>query len=88
MGATSIQWCDRSINPIRARPVIAEQTVEQVRQRATEEFLWPDGTSFGNPLGDHKFNGRVVILKDRKGGDPTEWPEDLRVRQFPRADAT
>jgi hypothetical protein len=20
---------------------------------------------------------------DRKGGDPTEWPEDLRVREFP-----
>lgn len=24
-------------------------------------------------------------LKDRKGGDPAEWPEDLRVRQFPEA---
>ena len=22
-------------------------------------------------------------LRDRKGGDPAEWPEDLRVRQFP-----
>jgi len=22
-------------------------------------------------------------LKDRKGGDPAEWPEDLRVRAFP-----
>ena len=22
-------------------------------------------------------------LTDRKGGDPTEWPEDLRVREFP-----
>jgi hypothetical protein len=22
-------------------------------------------------------------LRDRKGGDPDEWPEDLRVRQFP-----
>ncbi len=22
-------------------------------------------------------------LKDRKGGDPEEWPEDLRVREFP-----
>ena len=22
-------------------------------------------------------------LKDRKGGDPAEWPEELRVRQFP-----
>lgn len=24
-----------------------------------------------------------IYLKDRKGGDPAEWPEDLRVRQFP-----
>ena len=23
-------------------------------------------------------------LKDRKGGDPSEWPADLRVRQFPK----
>lgn len=22
-------------------------------------------------------------LRDKKGGDPLEWPEDLRVRQFP-----
>jgi hypothetical protein len=22
-------------------------------------------------------------LKDKKGGDPDEWPADLRVRQFP-----
>lgn len=23
-------------------------------------------------------------LKDRKGGDPSEWPEDLRVREYPK----
>lgn len=23
--------------------------------------------------------------KDRKGGDITEWPEDLRVREFPQS---
>jgi protein gp37 len=26
-------------------------------------------------------------LKDRKGGDPSEWPADLRVRQFPQQGA-
>lgn len=25
----------------------------------------------------------VMKLRDRKGGDPAEWPEDLRVREFP-----
>lgn len=28
-----------------------------------------------------------VHLKDSKGGDMSEWPEDLRVRQFPPTDA-
>lgn len=27
-----------------------------------------------------------LILRDRKGGDPSEWPEDLRVREFPAVD--
>lgn len=27
---------------------------------------------------------RVFRTKDRKGGDISEWPEDLRVREFPR----
>jgi protein gp37 len=26
---------------------------------------------------------RRLKLKSKKGGDPTEWPADLRVRQFP-----
>ena len=25
-----------------------------------------------------------VLLRDRKGGDPAEWPEDLRVREMPK----
>lgn len=28
--------------------------------------------------------GGLIGLRDRKGGDPSEWPEDLRVREFPR----
>lgn len=32
--------------------------------------------------------GRMVLrLRDRKGGDPSEWPQDLRVREFPNATA-
>ena len=27
----------------------------------------------------------VLSLRDRKGGDPSEWPKDLRVREFPDA---
>lgn len=31
----------------------------------------------------HREN-RVLHLNDPKGGDPSEWPEDLRVQEFPR----
>ena len=27
---------------------------------------------------------RKLFVKDKKGGDPAEWPESLRVRQFPK----
>ena len=27
-----------------------------------------------------------LFLRDRKGGDPAEWPEDLRVREYPRVE--
>ena len=36
--------------------------------------LGKDGESFSKHL----------RLRDRKGGDPAEWPDDLRVREFPR----
>lgn len=29
------------------------------------------------------FHGRRVFLDDSHGGDPSEWPEDLRIREFP-----
>jgi protein gp37 len=39
-----------------------------------EEMCWPEGT---------KTNIHSVLLKDHKGGDPAEWPPDLRIREFP-----
>ena len=30
-----------------------------------------------------KMTADLVAIGDRKGGDPAEWPADLRVRQFP-----
>lgn len=38
------------------------------------DVCWPRGT---------ETDGHAIHLKDRKGGDPSEWPEDLRVRQMP-----
>ncbi len=40
-------------------------------------------------LGSHAFDGYVKMkLKHPKGGDPAEWSEDLRVREFPENEPT
>ena len=41
---------------------------------------------FVKQLGSRPVRGDAMgpYMEDRKGGDPAEWPEDLRVREFPR----
>ena len=43
---------------------------------------WPDPVCerYRSGVFDHQHR---IPLADAKGGDPDEWPEDLRVRQFP-----
>lgn len=43
---------------------------------------WPSARLISGPGGGM---GRCIGLDDRKGGDPSEWPEDLRVREFPES---
>lgn len=47
------------------------------------DLLFPDGVPEGATISGGWVTSGDLILKDRKGGDPSEWPEDLRVRQFP-----
>ncbi len=51
------------------------------------ECGWDDGPHGNLTRIDDGYQGAPVRvhLKDRKGGDPSEWPADLRVRQFPEA---
>lgn len=48
-------------------------------------IAWTDPYELTEPSGAPDDGGDMVPmrLRDRKGGDPDEWPEDLRVRQFP-----
>jgi protein gp37 len=40
--------------------------------------------AFVKQAGSHPVEGgRRLALRDPHGGDPSEWPEDLRVREFP-----
>jgi len=66
----------------RARPCRQTWIRDIVRQCADFErpcFVKQFGSNAEEGFGVH----RKLLLKDSKGGDPTEWPEDLRVRQFP-----
>lgn len=63
--------------------------VKQLGQRATTTLpageCWPGHSPKSGPQfsGDGFGNYHVLGLKDRKGGEPSEWPVELRVREFP-----
>jgi len=48
---------------------------------------WPEETALEDFWKDpnRRYQGAPcrVLLADKKGGDPAEWPDDLRVRQWP-----
>jgi protein gp37 len=44
---------------------------------------WPDDTCMFEIAGVDGFASAEIALKHKKGGDPAEWPEELRVRQWP-----
>ena len=57
----------------------ARDVVRQTREADVACFVKQVGANFG--IGQMPF----PRLKNRKGGDMSEWPVDLRVREFPNA---
>lgn len=57
-----------------------EDIVEQCRSAEVPVFVKQLGS---NPVCEHQHMPIPMVLKDKKGGDMAEWPEDLRVREFP-----
>jgi hypothetical protein len=43
---------------------------------------WPETTTFVSS-GEDGYAAGIAMLRDRKGGDPSEWPEDLSIREYP-----
>lgn len=71
-----VAWPRSIIRQCRAAKVAA--FVKQVGARAF------DGFSLHRQIHHRSTDGRLYLkLKDHKGGDPSEWPEDLRVREMP-----
>lgn len=92
-----IQWAYNTIGQCKAAgvPVFVKQLGSNVIERNDAGFegdgddQWPAGTADKiehNPFGyleEHQGAPVRVHLKHRAGADPAEWPEDLRVREFP-----
>lgn len=65
----------------------ARRVVAQCREQSVPVFVKQVGAVVHedvNPAEQHQGALVRIRLKDRKGGDPNEWPLDLRVREFPR----
>lgn len=58
----------------------ARSTIAQCRQIGAAPFMKQTGTDLALVY--------ERVQKDRNGADPAEWPEDLRVREFPRVAST
>jgi len=82
----------------RARPCDVRwirSVVDQCRQAEVPCFVKQLGSrpvEYDGSLGTiSKYNppdSMVMALHDPNGGDPSEWPEDLRVRQYPEVEGT
>ncbi len=81
----NIEWARSTIAQCKAAgvPVFMKQMGSHVIWNgcAGPDEQWPDGTYRADVGRGHWIMG----LKDRSGADPDEWPEDLRVREFPDA---
>jgi len=58
--------------------------VKQFGSRPAGLRDWCDRCNLGLRSGQHGLDcDKSRVLVDRKGGNPAEWPDDLRVREFP-----
>ena len=70
----------------KARPfdlAWARSTVAQCKAAGVPVFCKQVGSNAGSMLNAYGGTWEQFPTKDRAGADPAEWPEDLRVREFP-----
>lgn len=66
------------VKQLGSKPVPEESDYQSGIQPVAIERKWPEHV---------RMAGDRIFLNNKKGGDPSEWPEDLRVREFPCAKA-
>ncbi len=73
------------VKQLGTRPGI---TVNEVNGNRFMENTYTRDCGFWPGCGYGKANGWIVAMKDKKGGEMSEWPGDLRVRETPTASKT
>jgi hypothetical protein len=73
-----VDQCREADTPCFVKQLGAKPVARDRYDMSEESFRRADASEEG--YGDETV---VLRLRDRKGGDPDEWPEDLRVRQWP-----
>jgi protein gp37 len=61
----------------------AHSTIAQCKRAGVAAFVKQMGSNLVGEI-DHELHDGYAPLLDRAGADPAEWPEDLRVQEFPR----
>lgn len=86
----NIEWARSTVRQCNAAgvPVFVKQLGSAVMVRNDSMEEWPDEDAFCDAIPDnyepqYQGEGVCIRLRDRAGADPAEWPEDLRVREFP-----
>ena len=76
-----IAWARSVIAQCKAAGVLCFVKQLGANVRCADTAGFPDGTTCSEP--DGYGYGWRIHLRDRKGGDPSEWPHDTRVREYP-----
>ena len=90
---TSIQWTDRTWNPVRGCSLVSPGCTNCYAMRQARRFDFARVPVFVKQLGAKPYIPEIgddfTMLKlcDSKGGDISEWPEHLRVCEFPTGGA-
>lgn len=85
---TLVEECRQGSIPCFVKQLGAHVMDRNDRLGGVDPEDWPDDTEtepwWDDPARKHQGAPCRVLLTSSKGGEPAEWPQDLRVRQFPR----
>ncbi len=75
-----VAQCREAGVPCFVKQIGSRPQYQEYADMSDDAFRAWDSKHAGEPV---PLGGLIVHPLDRKGGDPSEWPEDLRVREFP-----